>query len=62
MTENDRTLRCQTALRAERLIYRGRGLIGIGKVILDFNLLSLSSALIATLIGLCYLPVPCNKK
>ena len=44
------------------LLFLGRGLIGIGKVILNFNLLSLSSALIATLIGLCYLPVPCNKK
>ena len=42
------------------LLFLGRGLIG--KVILDFNLLSLSSALIATLIGLCYLPVPCNKR
>ena len=33
MTENDRALRCQTALRAERLIYRGRGRLarGLGK-------------------------------
>lgn len=44
------------------LLFFGRGLIGIGKVVLDFSLLSLSSALIATLIGLCYLPLQCNNK
>lgn len=44
------------------LLFLGRGLIGIGKVILDFSPLSLSSALIATFIGLCYLPLQCNNK
>ena len=44
------------------LLFLGRGLIGIGKVILDFSPLSLSSALIATLIGLCYLPAIHNNR
>ena len=44
------------------LLFLGSGLIGIGKVILDFSPLSLSSALIATLIGLCYLPAIHNNR